>query len=252
MFKYTRAAMNRIVSSIKTIAHVANITMQSLMIIYLAFSMIFERGSLLINGILLGLTAANLIFYLVTYAKEERGAKKLRRRVSRICIWAKLSINLVPLASICYSVYVGAPEVTSFTLIVTPLMIILWVAQVVFNLARLYIEHSAALFMDGIEMDMQQIRQPLVSVKNRIHDFFDEEHETAENRDVSGRSRRILEAEADEMAAVREVKREASLSEREDRREYQRQKWARRGRVLGSKVRSLFSSDETGGSDDKI
>lgn len=244
MFKYTRAAVNHIVVDVKRLAHVANIVMQSIMILYLGFSLVTERGMPLINGILIGLTAANLLFYLVTYSPAERGVKKLRRRVSRIYIWSKLLINIVPLASICYSAYVGATDISSLTLILTPVMIILWVMQVVFNLARWYVERSAALFMDGIEMDMQGIRQPLVGVKNRIHDFFDEEHETAEHRDVSGKSRKILEAEADKMAAGREAKREENVAMRENRREYQRQKWARRGRVFGNKVKSWLSSDE--------
>ena len=127
MFKYTRAAVSRIVIDLKLLAHIANIVMQSFMIAYLAFSMIIGRGSMLINGILVGLTAANLVFYLVMYGRATRGAKRLRRRVSRIYVAAKLSVNIVPLASIAYSVYVGASDVTSLALIFTPLMIILWI-----------------------------------------------------------------------------------------------------------------------------
>ena len=215
MLKYTRAAVSRIVIDIRLLAHIANVVMQSLMIAYLVFSILTERGSLLINAILSALTAANLVFYLITYRRSGREAKRLRKRVSRTYVAAKLMVNIVPLASIGYSVYVGAQDVTSLALVLTPLMIILWILQVVFNLSRVYIENRAALFMDGIEMDMEFIKKPLAGVKNRIHDFFGEERE--DERPISDKNRIMLEKHAEKREAergARRARRRAILRER--------------------------------------
>lgn len=207
MLKYTIAACSRIVKDLKILAHTVTIIMQSVMIVYLTFAAIVGNGSRAINITLASLTAANLVFYLITYGRNDKKSKKVRGAVSRVYVWAKLSLNAISLASVIYSIYASAAYETGLTVVVAPIMIVLWVAQVLFQIIKAYVENRAALFTDGLRMDFEFVMKPVNKAKNIIHDFFGEERE--EHKSASEKNKRILTAEAEEGAAAKREKRSA-------------------------------------------
>lgn len=197
MLKYTVAASKKIVDDLRLLAHIVTILMQSFMICYLGVAIVLNNGSRIINAVLCTLTALNFIVYLVTYGRSEKRAKTIKGAVSRSYTYIKLSLNAFSLASVIYSIYVSAAEVSGITLVIAPIMILLWVAQVLFQLAKVYAENRFNLFLDALKMDFEFVLNPLNKAKNMVHDFLGEERETY--KDASEKNRRILteRAEAD-------------------------------------------------------
>lgn len=231
MLKYTRAAFSRIVKDLKLLTLIITVIMQSFMIAYLTASIILDKGNLIVNAILLGLTAVNFIFYLVTYGRNSRLMKKVKGRVSRTYSVAKLSVNAISLASVIYSIYVGASDITGFTMVMTPLMIILWVMQVLFQLTRAYVENRKDLLMDGIQMDFEIVVKPYMKVRNAVHDFFGDEREDEDV--VSRKNRAVLEAQAEADGIAKKEKRASKRAK------------------FWNAVRSHFNSENTSDTDDK-
>ena len=209
MFKYTVAAYHKIVNDLKMLAHVFTIVVQSLMILYMTYSAIVNNGSRAINITLGALTLASLLFYLFTYGRDNKKVKRVRGLVSRGYAIAKLTINAVSLASIVYSIYVGASDISALSLVITPLMIIMWVLQVLFQFAKAYAENRLALLVDGIEMDVEFVANPIKRVKNVVHDFLGEEREAESG--VSEKNRRILTKQAEEDGAIKKEKRSTRI-----------------------------------------
>ena len=198
MLKYTIAASKKIVDDLRLLANVITIVMQSFMICYLGVAIALNNGSRAINSTLCALTAINFIVYLITYGRSGKRAKSIKGAVSRSYTYIKLSLNAFSLASVIYSIYVSASSVSGITMVIAPIMILLWVAQVVFQLAKAYAENRLKLFTDALKMDFDFVLNPINKAKNLVHDFLGEERE--EMKGASDRNRRILEerAEADE------------------------------------------------------
>ena len=194
MLKYTVAAWNTIVNDMKLISKLATIIMQSFMIVYLTLGIIFTNGNVIVNSVLLGLTVVHFGLYLCTDGKKGETAKRVKGVSSKVYTYAKLMINAVSLASIIYSIYVSPDIVSSITLVTTPLMIVLWVLQLLFELVKIYVERRATLFIDGIKMDFEVVIKPLTKARNLLHDFIGEEREAEDT--VTESSRRILTEQA--------------------------------------------------------
>ena len=212
MLKYTVAACNKIVSDLKRLSHVFTVVVQSLMIVYMAYSAIVNNGSRAINIALGALTLVNLVVYLIFNRRNDKKSKRFKGAVSRGYIVFKLSLNAISLASVIYSIYVGASNVSGLTLVITPLMIIMWVLQVLFQLAKAYAENRFALFVDGLKMDFEFVISPVKKVKNAVHDFFGEERE--EESGVSEKNRAVLTHRAEEDGLVKKQKRREKLISR--------------------------------------
>lgn len=194
MLKYTLAACRRIVNDLKLLAHIFTIVVQSFMIVYMTYSAIVNNGSRIINITLGAVTFLNLVVYLITYGRSSKKAKRVKGAVSKGYVIAKLSLNAVSLASIVYSIYVGASNVSSMTMVIAPLMIIMWVLQVALQVAKSYVENRVVLFVDGFQMDFELAFKLKVKANNLVHDFFGEDRE--DEVIISPKNRKILEEQA--------------------------------------------------------
>lgn len=194
MLKYTIAAYRRIIKDLSILANITTIVTQSFMILYLAYALIIGQGNRIINAVLLGMTALNLIIHIITNGKSDKRAKTTKKVSHTAYIVIKLTLNAVSLASVVYSIYVNSADVTAFAMLTTPLMILLWIAQVAFELIKLYVTNRAALFLDGLKMDFEFVLKPIVKTKNFFKDLFGEEREDTEI--VGEKNRRILTEQA--------------------------------------------------------
>ena len=195
MLKYTIAAFHKIVADLKLIAHVATIVMQSFMTVYLVCAIIVNTGSRIINSVLLLLTVLNFIIYLVTYGKSDKLSKKAKGITSKTYKILKLSLNAISLASVIYSIYASSASINGITLVTTPIMVVLWVTQVAFELIKVYVSNRATLFINGLQMDFEFAIKPITKARNFLHDFLGEERE--DEVTVPEENRRILTKQAE-------------------------------------------------------
>ncbi|MBR2930767.1 MAG: hypothetical protein IKC32_06010 [Clostridia bacterium] len=194
MLKYTVAAVTRIVNDLKLAAHVATTVMQSFMLVYLIISMILGSGSLIINGVLLALSAVNLAVYLFTYGRTSKLAKRAKSKTATVCRWAKLFINAISLVSVIYSIWATTADVPRLTLVLTPITLVLWVVQVAIEVIRIYATRRFAYFVDALKMDFEFVTKPVTKARNFLHDFIGEEREDEDTVSPENRERLIAEA----------------------------------------------------------
>ena len=79
-------------------------------------------------------------------------------------------------------------------MVTTPLMIVLWVLQVLFEIVKVYVSIRADLVIDGLAMDFEFVTKPFMKARNVLHDFIGEEREAESS--VSSENRRILTEQA--------------------------------------------------------
>lgn len=225
MFKYTRAAADKIGAELNLLSHVFTIVMQAIMLVYFTFALILPKGYTTVNIIGIIVTAFYLIFYLITHRAESRAAQKRKKLVSKIVKFIKLSLSAFTLGTVMYSAIMATSAldgaVTPFTLITTPIMILVWVFQIAIELLKYYTTSRVNIFLDGLKMDIEPVVNPGIKAENLLRRFFkDEEKELLE---VDDKTRQDLKARAD---AASEKKSAETL-----------EKWERRGEVLVERIK---------------
>ncbi len=194
MFKYTKAAINRINKDLKNLVNLATILMQSVMIVYLVISMILEQGKLIVNAILALVTLTYFVIFLIHLGKEDKRSKENMRVGNKVYFWSRIIINAFNLASVIYSIYISAANISPITYIITPILIILWVGQVALEVIKEYVKNRFILFVDGLEMDFEFVIKPVNQAKSFFDGLIGEHHEEVEY--VSEKNRKILKEQA--------------------------------------------------------
>lgn len=205
MLKYTLASTNKIKDEIRLMVHIINIVTSAFMIVYLALISIFEIGYLIPNVILLALTLVDFLTYLLTYRTTCKKKKSVKSVITHVYRISKILLNAISLAIIIYTICFDPLSVNSILLVVVPLMIILWIMQLVFEVLSLYVRSRVDLFVDGIQMDFEAVIRPINKVRNAVLGAIGEDEESDDP--VSEHNRAILEEQAREDGERRKVKR---------------------------------------------
>ena len=114
-------------------------------------------------------------------------------------------LNAISLAIIIYTICFDPLSVSSILMVVVPLLIILWIMQLVFEVLSLYVRSRVDLFVDGIQMDFEAVIRPINKVRNAVLGAIGEDEGSDEL--VSEHNRAILEEQAREDGERRKVKR---------------------------------------------
>ena len=118
MLNYTRAAFDKIGNDIKKLVFNFEIFTQVFMLVYFLYSLFTTSNFRIVNGILLALTIAYLIFYLQLskegFTKEE---KKLKKRVKKAFDYIKKFFKLFTLGFTIYGIYTNVHSVDLISLI---------------------------------------------------------------------------------------------------------------------------------------
>lgn len=225
MLNHTHAALDKVSAELKLLAHVFTIVMQAIMLVYFIFALILPKGYTVVNIIGIAVTAFYLVFYLVTHSKESRDMQKSKKIVGKIVKFIKLSLSAFTLATVMYSAIMATSAldgaVTPFTLITTPLMILVWIMQIAIEAVSMYADSRFNLLKTGLYMDFEPVINPLSKVEGAIHRFFKEEEK--ERFEVDEKLRRELDKRADAIS--------------EQKKEEKKEMWERRGEVLVERIK---------------
>ena len=164
MFKHTMASVNIIKSELSIISFIVNIISSVFMMGYLLFATLTRRGFLAVNIVLLVLAAVNFVTYLITRNRKDREAKSIRKFVKHFYNISRIVLNAIPLGTILYLLAFTTEEIKRIEMVFIPLLIIVWIMQVVLEISSLYIESRITLFVDGLKMDIE----PIMKIKNAI------------------------------------------------------------------------------------
>ena len=167
MLDYTKAAVKKTVDDFKRLDYIRNIVTQVLYIGSLIYVIVAASGALWANILLLALSAAYFVFFLVITAGEKSKAKKKAKKLAtKIFKRCKQLVKLLTTIVMVYGVCVTTKNVTPFAVVLAAFMIVGWLLQIVFDIIFHLFIKKANLLIEGVKADMQTAVKPVKSVGN--------------------------------------------------------------------------------------
>ena len=166
MFKNTVAACHIIAKEIRIFARVATSLYTIFMIAYLLYSAIVN--DITIKYVLAAIIGMSYLANLFLGSKKSKEAQTVKNNIRHLSAFAKLVLNAVSLATILYAIQTAPDTVGRLQAIVLPLLILVWILQLLLELCSLYIESRLTLLIDGLEMDFE----PAIKAKIFVHNAF--------------------------------------------------------------------------------
>lgn len=187
MFKYTRTAIEIIISDIKKYCNIFKYGSMLFTVAYFVFVLIMGFGNVYVNSILLTLFFVYIVLDFLTNKNEYKSLKKIVRRGYK---WLKFINKSFSLGVMIYSVYMASNNVSGISIILTTLMIVTWVLEILLELIVMIVEDKKDLLVDAFNKDIEDIKKPVTKVNNFIRKIRGEE--VIEELNVS-KNIRILE-----------------------------------------------------------
>lgn len=156
MFKYTRAAFSLIIKRLNLFSKIFKWSLIIFSFVYFIHAIIFEIGNVIINSSLLVMLVGYTIFEISTRKIEN---KEMKKTVKRIYSLIKILVRALSLGGTIYGVYTSSTSVSSLTSIVLPLMIILWILQVLIELVSWTIDKYMDCIIEGAKKDLIEMKK---------------------------------------------------------------------------------------------
>ncbi|MBE6132789.1 MAG: hypothetical protein E7180_05325 [Erysipelotrichaceae bacterium] len=172
MFKYTRTAIDIIISDIKKFSTIFNYGSLIFTSAYFIYALVTKTGNFIANIILASLFVGYTIFYFITKSMEMKTAKKIVKRSYK---WIKIVIKTFTLGAMIYGIYTATTNVTPISIILATLMIILYVLQILLELACEIVEDKKDLLVEAVAKDMEIVTRPVSAVGNFVKRIKGEE-----------------------------------------------------------------------------
>lgn len=172
MFKYTRTAIDIIISDIKKFSTIFNYGSLIFTSAYFIYALVTKTGNFIANIILASLFVGYTIFYFITKSMEMKTAKKIVKRSYK---WIKIVIKTFTLGAMIYGIYITTTNVTPISIILATLMIILYVLQILLELACEIVEDKKDLLVEAVAKDMEIVTRPVSAVGNFVKRMKGEE-----------------------------------------------------------------------------
>lgn len=168
MFKHTFASVNLIKRELSFFTFVMSLISTLFTLGFLSFSLVEGRGYFALNLILIIFALLNFAVYAVLHALHGREARQVKRLIKHCMRISKILLSAIPLFIIVYTLAFTSAELSRLELVFLPLMILFWMAQVIFEVCSLYAESRLALFADAIKMDVEGVVNPILKLRNAI------------------------------------------------------------------------------------
>ena len=176
MFERTKAAFNKTVRDIKKLIFLFTLGGLIVNVAYLVYALIAPSGNEIANWILLGTTAAYLLFYLVitSFGKELDGKKTLKKGAKIAFKWLKRLVKVYTLAIAVYGICIGNEKITPLFIVLIGGQALAVVFGLIFDLLAIVIERRAQLFIDGFMADIEPVLKIKRGMEN-VSRFFHRE-----------------------------------------------------------------------------
>ena len=164
MLAYTKAAGKKILRDIQTLALVCSIITQIFYIVYLVYAIWSGTGIFYANLVMLVLSCAYFGFFV--HNLNFGGRKKIADTVATLFKWSKRLIKLLNLGIMIYGIVYTATEPDALSVILTAVMAILWLADLLLEIAVKVVKSWWNLFLEGIQADLEIVTKPAGAVGN--------------------------------------------------------------------------------------
>lgn len=198
MFKYTRAAIDIVISDIKRYCNLFKYASIFCTIIYLGYSIFYKSGNFVINIILLVSLLTYSIFEFITHKKDLKLLKRIVRRSYKII---KFTTKGFTLAVMLYSIYMASVNASPISIILATLMIIMWVLQLLFEVIVEIANSKKDLIVAGFDKDMENLKKPVTTVNNFIKKIKGEElvNENNPSKEFQTLEKKILKSKKEKV-----------------------------------------------------
>lgn len=177
MFDYTMTAVEKIKRDFQRIIFACSVLVQGLYVAYLISALFSGAGNPIVNGVLLGLCSLYLVFYLVMYFRESKGAKKTKKIVETIYRRSKQLIKFYTLAASVYAIWLTGGNANHFTILITAFMLVSFVLQILLEIVYKFVIDRLNLLVEGIKADVEPITKTVKATGNFIKRLKGEEIE---------------------------------------------------------------------------
>ena len=164
MLTYTKAAGKKILQDLQKIALVCSVVTQLFYIFYLLYATWNDIGVFYIDLVLLILYCAYFGFFLYNHNFGKK--KEIALTVKSIFKWSKRLIKLVNLGIMIYGIVYTATKPDALSIVLTALVAILWLVDLLLEIAVKVIKSWWQLFLEGIQADLEVITKPVNTVSN--------------------------------------------------------------------------------------
>lgn len=221
MFDYTKTAVNKIVADFKKFFLRFSIGAQIVYITYLLYALLTNTELWIINAILLILSVAYFVFFLIATAKN--ADKKLKKRVKTIFTRCKQVIKFFTLGIMLYGIWQTSTHVSPLSVLLTALMIVGWVLQILFEVILAFFLNKVNFVWEAVQADKEEITKPAKNIGNFFKRItgkeIEEEQPPTETRLLlDGMVEEYREKKAEEKQEKRQAKKQAKLAAKEKRK----------------------------------
>jgi hypothetical protein len=164
MLDYTRGALNKVLEDFKKIALAVNIGVQVFSILYLVYALIARTGFFAVNLVLLALTVAYFLFFLIM--EFTNGAKKTRKIVREIYSWGKRVIKAFTIGLTTYGLFVVTRDFNPLSLFLLLMMVLGFILDILFCFIIRFLTAEIELIITGVKLDVEEIKKPIQAVGN--------------------------------------------------------------------------------------
>ena len=193
MFRYTRAAIDILISDIKKYCAIFKCGSMIFTILYFIYALYSKSGNFVVNVVLLSLFSFYTLLDVITHGKE---LKSLKRFIKKSYKWLKMLTKTFSLGVMIYSIYTASTNVSPISIILATLMIILWVLQLLFEIVIELFENKKDLIVAGWSKDVENLKKPVSTVTNFIKRVRGEEiiEEEDESKEIKLLEKKISES----------------------------------------------------------
>ena len=228
MFDYTRSILDKIINDIKKTARVFMLFTQVATIAYLIYSLIAPVGFLSINILLLVLSVAYFVAYLLLTSEKwnETKAQSSKRRKAlakarNIFARSRLVVNFFPMIAVLYGLATASTHATPVSTILSLLPVLGWVLQLIFEILRMIIDKYKSLLEFAFHKDMEGVNKTL----NVLNKFIGKP--PVETAEIPEKTQELLEAEKERFQKKQAAKRSAKKTAEQEWRSQKREQRAK-------------------------
>jgi hypothetical protein len=219
MLDYTITAIYKVLDDLKRGAFCFSVAVQCVGIIYLIYAICVGAGMLWANIALGVISLAYLIFYIVTYPKNDKAAVRVKRATAGWCKWSRLAIKAFTLGEAIWGVYIAIEHFTPISALLMTISALGWICQVLIEIAIKYIEGRVEYIVEGVKTDFLNITRPVRYTTNFVRKITGKE--VVEVKEEPTKKHLILdklvEERREERTKRKEEKREKKRVESQER-----------------------------------
>lgn len=216
MFDYTKTAVNKIIADFKKFFYRFSVGAQIVYIAYLIYALIANAKLWIVNTVLLTLSVAYFLFFLIATAKDAN--KTLKKRVKTIFKRCKQVIKFFTLGVMLYGIWQTSTNADPLSVILTALMIVGWVLQILFEVILTFFLNKVNFVWEAVQADKDEITKPVKSVGNFFKRITGREVE--EEPKEPTKNRLLLDGMVEEYREKKTLERqEQKLAKKEEKRQ---------------------------------